>query len=565
MGARCANGHLVGPDGNCGACAYQRENGSTRPTVAVADALPSTELRFPRTDAGNAELFCHLLGDQLRFDHRRKRWLRWASHWWIADSDSQVVRLAKDTVRRRYRDAAAIDDLREREAEARWAIQSESKVRLDAMLALARAEKPIADSGEAWDVDPWLLGVGNGVVDLRTGVLRAGDQKDRLTMRTPVEYDRNAECPRWEEFVREVFAGDEEMIDYIRRAVGYSLTGETSEQCHFMCWGGGWNGKTTFQRVQREVMGDYGANTPFSTLEMSARSQISNDLAALNGRRLVIASELNEAVRLTEARLKMLAGEDPVTARFLYGELFTFIPVAKFWLSVNHKPIVNDDSTGFWRKVHLIPFTQSFEGRADKNLKDALRAEYAGILAWMVRGCLAWRAEGLPRPTAVTAATAAYRAESDPTATFLRERCVVNVACRVKASEFYRAYQDWADDAGLKERERLSSTKFGRLMTARFEKKEESGGNVYIGVGLGVRGMEGFVSDDPPVPVSSLEESSSREDWENDPQPSTRQTALSENPPENLPLDNGNPPRCIGCGVAMSRTRVREKCGRCQR
>lgn len=472
-----------------------------------------------------------------------------------------MVRLAKDAVRRRYRDAASIDDLREREAEARWAIQSESKVRLDALLALARAEKPIADAGDGWDVDPLLLGVGNGVVELRTGRLRAGTQADRMTMRTPVDYDPEASCPRWLEFVDEVFAGDRELIDYIQRAAGYSLTGETSEQCHFICWGSGWNGKTTFQRV----MGDYGANTPFSTLEMSARSQISNDLAALNGRRLVIASELNEAVRLNEARLKMLAGEDPVTARFLYGELFTFIPVAKFWLSVNHKPIVNDDSTGFWRKVHLIPFTQSFEGRADKNLKETLRAEYPGILAWMVQGCLAWQSSGLSKPAAVSNATAAYRTESDPTATFLRERCVINAACRIKASEFYRAYQDWADDSGLKDRERLSNAKFGRLMTARFEKKEESGGNVYSGVGLGVRGMEGFVSDDPPVPVSSLEESSSREDWENDPQPSTERGFVSANPPVNLPLGIGNPPRCAGCGVAMSATRVRDTCGRCQR
>ncbi len=391
-----------------------------------------------------------------------------------------------------------------------------SKVRLDAMLALTRAEKPIADAGDGWNVDPWLLGVGNGVVDLRTGVLRDGKQADRLTMRTPVEYDPDAECPRWEEFVTEVFAGDEELIDYIRRAVGYSLTGETSEQCHFICWGGGWNGKTTFQRVQREVMGDYGANTPFSTLEMSARSSISNDLAALNGRRLVIASELNEAVRLNEARLKMLAGEDPVTARFLYGELFTFIPVAKFWLSVNHKPIVNDDSTGFWRKVHLIPFTQSFEGRADKDLKDSLRAEYPGILAWMARGCLAWQTEGLSKPAAVKNATAAYRAESDPTAVFLRERCVINDACRVRASDFYRAYQDWADESGLKERERLSNAKFGRIMTERFEKKEESGGNVYVGVGLQARRMEGSVSADPPFPTSPHEDNSG-ESYRNNP------------------------------------------------
>jgi putative DNA primase/helicase len=298
---------------------------------------------------------------------------------------------------------------------------------------------------------------------------------------------------------------------------------------------------------------------------MSSRSGIPNDLASLLGKRLVTASELNESVKLNEARLKMLAGEDPVTARFLYAEHFTFLPVAKFWLSVNHKPIVNDDSTGFWRKIHLIPFTQSFEGRADRNLKEALRAEYPGILAWMVRGCLAWQTQGLSKPAAVNAATATYRAESDPIAVFLRERCVINEACRVKASEFYRAYQDWADDTGLKERERLSNSKFGRIMTERFRKKEESSGNTYVGVGLQARGMEGCLSSNPPFSVSPHEDNSGESYGNQPPLPSIQREGLSDNPPADPPPSPGDPPRCAKCGVAMSAIRVRDVCGRCQR
>ena len=342
-------------------------------------------LRFPRTDSGNAELFARLYGDRLRYDHRRKRWLLWDGNRWKPDVDEEVLRLAKAAARHRYEVATLIEDLKERETEARWAVSSESRMRLDAALDLAKAERPIADAGEGWDASPWLLGVANGVVDLRTGGLRPGHPDDKITMTCSVEYQPDAACPRWQRFLQEIFGGDGELVDYMWRAAGYSVSSDTGEQCHFICWGGGWNGKTTFQRVQREVMGDYAANTPFSTLEMANRYSIPNDLAALHGRRLVTASELNEAVRLNEARLKMLAGEDPVTARFLHGEFFTFIPVAKFWLSVNHKPIVSDDSTGFWRKVRLIPFTQSFEGRADKDLKAALRAEYPGILAWIAR------------------------------------------------------------------------------------------------------------------------------------------------------------------------------------
>ena len=301
---RCDRGHLLAPSGDCDVCGSSKKSGNDSIGAESTRAQPS----FPTTDAGNAELFAHLYGDRLRYDHRRKRWLLWGSHSWMPDQKSQVTRMAKEAARHRFQQAASIDNLREREAEARWAIQSENKFRIDAMLNLARAEKPIAEAGDRWDLDSWLLGVANGVLNLRTGDLRPGTQSDCITMTTDVPFDPQATCPRWERFVAEIFAGDDELIDYIQRASGYSLTGDTSEQCHFLCWGEGWNGKTTFQRVQRDVLGDYGANTPFSTLEMSARSSIPNDLAALQGRRLVTASELNEAVRLNEARLKMLAG-----------------------------------------------------------------------------------------------------------------------------------------------------------------------------------------------------------------------------------------------------------------
>lgn len=440
--------------------------------------------RFPCTDAGNGELFAHLCGDRLCYDHRRHRWLLWQAHWWQPDLDAQVRRLVKNAARRRYQAAASIDNLKHREAEARWAIGSESRMRLDATLSLAQAERPIADSGENWDGDPWLLAVTNGVIELRTGELRDGRPEDRITMHSPVAYDPDAPYPRWLQFLHEVFNDDDELIDYIQRYCGYSITGCTAEQCHAILWGEGWNGKGTFSRVQREVLGDYAANTPFSTLEMSNRYSIPNDLAALYGKRLVTASELNESVRLNEARMKMLAGEDPVTARFLHGEFFTFNPAAKFWLSVNHKPIVRDDSTGFWRKIRLIPFTQCFRDCADLNLKDILRTEYAGILAWMVEGCLAWRQKGLGPPESVRVATEAYRQESDPVAAFLNECCEIGAEHTVRAGHFYKAYERWALEQGLKEREQLTATKFGLILGQRFQKQHARDGMFYQGIGL---------------------------------------------------------------------------------
>jgi putative DNA primase/helicase len=463
--------------------------------AAWAEAIPD-DTPFHRTDAGNGEHFARLYGDRVRYDHRRRRWLIWAGHWWRDDGIESVRRLAKEAARDRYGQALSISNLKERKRESGFAIASENRQRVEAMLLAARSEPPIADAGDRWDVDPWLLGVANGVLDLRSGVLRPGVPDDRVTQSVDVDYDPDATCPRWEVFLEEVFAGDAEVIDFIWRAVGYSLTGDITEQCVFTCWGVGSNGKSVFLATLRALAGHYGTNTPFSTLELSGRPSIPNDLAALAGRRLVTASETNEGARLNEARLKALTGGDPITARFLHGEFFTYQPVLKLWLAVNHKPIVRDDSHGFWRRVRLIPFTRRFDRDADPALADRLRAELAGILAWAIRGALLWREEGLRIPSAVTLATEAYRAESDPLADFLADRCVEGEGLVLPTTPAYRAYRDWATGAGLTGRELLTHKAFGSRMSERYPVKHRKDGNAYLGVGLATRG-----SDPAPPPA----------------------------------------------------------------
>jgi putative DNA primase/helicase len=462
----------------------EQRRANHHPVMVFNEQASAAEV-FPRTDAGNGELFAHLYGDRVRFDHRRKRWLVWAGHSWLDDNDAEVRRLAKTAVRHRYLHATTIEDLNERAAESRFAVASENRQRMDALLAQAQAEPPISDAGDFWDRDPWFLGVANGVVDLRTGALRDGFREDRITLHSPVRFEAEAGCARWLQFLNEVFGGDQELIDFIWRAVGYSLTGDTSEQCVFTCHGSGANGKSVFLNSLRAVAGSYAYNAPFSTFELDTRTSIPNDLAALAGRRLVTASETNEGVRLNEGRLKAVTGCDPVTARFLHGEFFTFRPVAKLWLAVNHRPHVTDDSYGFWRRVRLIPFLQQFKGQAeDKNLAAHLVEDLPGILAWAVRGAVAWYERGLEPPTAVLNATESYRTESDPLAQFLQEQCVLEDGCVTAASAAYKAYGAWAAEQGMSERERLTSTAFGRRMASRFEKRHARSGNVYVGVGL---------------------------------------------------------------------------------
>lgn len=482
---------------NLSEAAALRDGGVGPPQTRSSEIAGVDDNPTRRTDAGNGEHFARLYADRVRFDHRRQRRLLWREHWWAEDDMAAVRCLAKDAAHDRYREAEAIADLAERTSEARFAIASENRQRIDAMLLAARSEPPIADAGDHWDADPWLVGVANGVVDLRTGTLRPGDPADQITHRTPIVFDPAATAPRWERFLGEVFDGDAELIAFIARAVGYSLTGSTREQCLFTCYGVGANGKSTFLNVIRRLAGDYGANTPFSTFELTSRSAIPNDVAALAGRRLVTASETSESARLNEARLKALTGGDEVTARFLHGEFFSYRPIAKFWLAVNHKPRVTDDSHGWWRRVRLIPFNRAFEADGDPDLAGKLEAELPGIFAWAVRGALAWQAEGLRSPAAVVAATEEYRLESDPLVDFLEQRCVELADAELPSTAAHRAYKTWAADAGLSDREQMTSTLFGRRMKTRFASVHRRGGSVYLGVGLAADDLRELRTQEP--------------------------------------------------------------------
>ena len=437
--------------------------------------------RFALTDSGNGEFFATHHGADLRFDHRRGRWLLWRGHRWQPDADGEVRRLAKAAMRQRLEEAVALGDSDGRVKAVRWAIASEARARIEALLYLAQAERPIADAGDAWDADPWLLGCPNGVVDLRTGTLRPGHRDDGITMTTAAGFDPDATCPRFEQFIIEIFSGDLELAAFAQRAVGYSLSGRTDEQVVLLCHGAGSNGKSTLLSTLASVFGDYAFNMPFATIELQQRGTIPNDLAALAGRRFVSASETNDGTRLNESRLKALTGGDPITARFLHQEFFTFTPVATFWLAVNHKPIVRDDSPGFWRRVRLVPFTEQFP--VDPTLAPTLRAEAAGVLAWAVRGCLAWQRDGLAAPAVVLEGTRIYQDDSDPLAGFLAEAIELAPGVEVTAGDAFQHYSRWADRQGLgKPPERLTATGLGRKLGERFPTRTVHGRKHYVGL-----------------------------------------------------------------------------------
>jgi putative DNA primase/helicase len=430
---------------------------------------------FPSTETGDAEFFVACHSDTVRFDHRRGRWLLYDGHIWVPQSNGEIARLALESLRARQR--AAVGN----EKRMAWAIGGEKRARQVSLLAIAQNLLPIADAGDRWDLDPWLVGAPNGVIDLQTGSLRPGRPEDRITMRVRVPFDPHAVCPLFLDTIQAIFGEDGELLTYVHRALGYSLTGDCREEVFFLLWGVGANGKSTLIGIVTFVFGDYADDLPFSALERSRfGGGIPNDIAKLVGRRCVTASESND-VRLNEARIKALTGRDPITARLLHQEFFTFEPVAKFWLTTNTKPEVRDDSEGFWRRVHLIPFIQSFLGREDKKLKDKLRGEASGILTWLVHGCLAWQRDGLQPPEAVINATAEYRKESQQLPQFFESCCLIQADATVQAGDLYKAYLAWCRTE--QQPADLNQRTFGEAIRRKFEVKSGKA-VIYLGIGL---------------------------------------------------------------------------------
>jgi putative DNA primase/helicase len=448
-----------------------------------------------RSDTGNATMLVNIYGDTLRYDHKRKRWLRWGKHRWETNYDGHISRLAQEIARIRYSRAVAINDLKEREIEAKWAIASEHRAKVDACVALAKIMEPIADDGINWDRDITLLGAPNGVVDLRAGDLRPGKAEDRITMSTGVDFNPSAECPRWEQFLMEIF-DDAELIDWLWRVLGYSIIGETIEQIFMVGCGEGSNGKSRFLEAICNALGDYAYYAPFATFSLPAPSA-TNDLAALEHRRFVTSSETNIGTRLNIERIKAISGGDKMTARLLYQEFDTYQPHLKLWLFVNHLPDVNDDTIATWRRVRLIPFSKTFIKEAeDKRLGDKLKAEAEGVLAWLVRGCLEWQNRGLtPVPECVRAATGEYRRETDTLISFITDRCVKGEGEEIRARGLYSAYKTWAGGA-VDKNKMLTETAFGRQMGKRFEKRVDRRGIHYLGIALADRGIYVDMSDD---------------------------------------------------------------------
>lgn len=427
---------------------------------------PASRRRHARTDLGNAERFVARHGENVRWLPEWKRWLLWDGKRWAIDETLAVKRLAKDTVRAMYADARELDSAEARKELVQWAVKSEGAGKLDAMLDLARAEPGIAITTAQLNSDPWLLACENGTIDLRTGTLRQHAREDLITKLVPAPYGLDSQCPRWLAFLDTVLAGDQELIAFIQRAIGYSLTGLTTERALFFMYGHGRNGKSKFLEVLRALLSGYAAQADFTTFLERKGDGPRNDIARLFGARVVTSSETGEGKRLNESLVKTLTGDETVTARFLHAEFFEFKPAFKLWLAANHRPVIRGTDQGIWDRVRLIPFTVRIsDEEKDDALFDKLVAELPGILAWSVGGCVLWRRDGLGLPAAVRAATDQYRRDSDTLGAFLEDCCMTgSEQYQEPATPLYDAYVRWCTAGGEFQ---LTQTRFGNALEER--------------------------------------------------------------------------------------------------
>lgn len=435
-------------------------------------------------DTGNAQRFFDKFGLNFRYNYVKKSWYYWNGKFWELVNDDVIHRAINKSVDsmsdelKFYQKEDDSDMEKNFSKHIKYSRSNKGKVscKKEIMPLLPVTQKEL-------DRHKWAFNCTNGIISLKNGHIVPHSRDYMITRSSDVEFDPNADCPVWRKFLCRIFGGDAEIIRYVQKSIGYSMSGDVGEQCAFFLYGNGRNGKSTFIEAIRGVMGSYAANIqPESIMKKNYTSSANSDIARLNSVRFVSCGEPDGAFIINEGLIKQLTGGDPVTARRLYENEFEFIPEFKLWIATNHKPIIRGTDDGIWRRVRLIPFTvQIPESEIDKALPDKLKVEYPGILNWMFQGFQMWMSEGLKTPSAIQHAVDDYRREMDVVSAFIDECCELSDGAFVKAAELFQSYSQWAD---ANKEYGMGHIRFGTEISKRFQKIKNRDGIFYIGIKL---------------------------------------------------------------------------------
>lgn len=434
-------------------CAWHR----FRRETVIHEMAPDHFAAARCTDTANAARFVEHFGHLVRHSNTLG-WLVWDGARWLRGEKAarEHAKCIEGLIRAEVRLLEEAMDLTDREtldrfthyvkALRRHAKHSAAQKQIQALMHLAESDPRINADAEAFDEQSWLLNCANGTINLRDGRLSDPKPDDRITQQCPTAYDSEATCPRWRQFLEEVFEGDRELIDYLQWAAGYSLTGETRHHVFFILHGFGRNGKSTFLNTLLHVLGrDYAQQLNAEELMVQRNARHSTELAALRGSRLVATIESTEGRQLNEALVKSITGGDRIRARFMRQDAFEFQPALKLWMATNYRPNIRDASVGMWERIRLIPFERQFSAEEkDPGLPEALRAEAEGILVWAVEGARQAHTEP-PVPARVKAAVEEYQSDSDIVGEFLEECCSHWDYARVPKGELFKAYHRWTE------------------------------------------------------------------------------------------------------------------------
>ncbi|NMB77828.1 MAG: hypothetical protein GYA23_01890 [Methanomicrobiales archaeon] len=402
---------------------------------------------FACTDLGNSQRFVARFGRDVRYCHPFKSWYIFDGQRWARDDKAVVLEYAKDCIVRIADEAPLVDFGTEQAAAFKWAAASQASSRIAGTVNLAKSA--VAISPNDLDKDPIQLNFPNGTLNLNTFELVPHSRFDFITKVTGCNYDPAATCPQWDGFLSSITGGNADLIRYLQRAAGYSLTGNTGERAIFLCYGRGANGKSTFLNTLGAILGEYSTTVDSSTFCVSRGESVRNDIAALKGARLVTATEAGKGKRLDEEIIKKLTGSDDlIKARFLFQEYFEFKPSCKIWWAFNSAPRISDSTDSIWARVRLIPFSVVIpEAQRDIHLPKKLLKESAGIMQWALRGLQEYQKIGLAEPKEIKGATQEYREDQDTLADFFNDVCIIDhdpthkISCG--ATDLYQAYMKW--------------------------------------------------------------------------------------------------------------------------